>query len=198
MQKSRGRPRQFDEDTVLLAAENVFWRKGYDDTSLDDLATAMGMNRPSIYRAFGDKEALYLAVLNKYCGKMEAAFDQTMSAKKTLDKRLLDFLTAALKIYTEGDLPKGCMAMGTAITAATGHPEIRDLLLEVIHNLEEKLVRQFDVAIASGELPAGKDALDCAVMTQALLHSLSLRARSGEPPVRLRKMIESGIGMIAS
>jgi AcrR family transcriptional regulator len=196
MQKSRGRPRQFDEVTVLLAAENVFWQKGYDDTSLDDLANAMGMNRPSIYRAFGDKESLYLTVLTKYCEKMESAFEQTMSTEKNLDKRLVDFLTAALKVYTEGDQPKGCMAMGTAITAATGHREIQEVLLNVIHGLEEKLIQKFDEAIVSGYLPAGKNALDCSVMAQALLHSLSLRSRAGDPHVRLLKMIKGGVQMI--
>lgn len=198
MGKSRGRPRQFDEDTVLSAAESVFWLKGYDDTSLDDLASAMGMNRPSIYRAFGDKENLFVTVLLKYCGKMEAAFDETMTADKDIKERLSDFLQAALDVYIEGDLPKGCMAMGTAITAAPHHPRIQEVLLEVVNGLEQKLIRQFENAIASGQLPKGKEALGCAVMAQALLHSLSLRSRIGNPKDQLTRMIDCGVHLIVS
>ena len=78
MKRSRGRPRQYDEETALRAAADVFWTKGFSATSLDDLSSAMGMNRPSIYRAFGDKEAIYRRALMQFAQGMEAAFAHTM------------------------------------------------------------------------------------------------------------------------
>ena len=69
----RGRPRQFDEDAALTGAMMVFWEKGLAATSLDDLAQAMGMNRPSIYNAFGNKDAIYRTALARFCGQLDLA-----------------------------------------------------------------------------------------------------------------------------
>jgi AcrR family transcriptional regulator len=87
MKRARGRPRQYDEESALQAAGQVFWTKGFSATSLDDLSVAMGMNRPSIYGAFGDKEALYRRALMQFCEGMEAAFERTMLAEDVYLRR---------------------------------------------------------------------------------------------------------------
>ena len=198
MKRTRGRPRQYDEDVALQAAGEVFWTKGFSATSLDDLTVAMGMNRPSIYRAFGDKEAVYRKALMQFCQGMEAAFERTMLAEDDIRKALASFYQDALEVYTSGDQPKGCLVMGTAVAAAVCHPEIQADLLNVIRDLDQKIAKRLEQARDAGQLEASFDATGRAAVAQSLLHSLSLRARAGETPKRLRRMIEAGVETVVS
>jgi len=196
MKRSRGRPRKYDEEQVLNAAEQVFWLKGYSDTSLDDLSEAMDMNRPSIYRAFGDKEALYRRVLNNFSQKMESGYALTMLDDSDIRLKLTRFYCAALEVYLSGEKPKGCMVMSTAIAAATCHPAIQADLLNTIDGLDNKFTQQFEQAITAGEIPDSIDAGARASIAQSLLHSLSLRARAGEPQEQLIQFIDNGVAVI--
>jgi AcrR family transcriptional regulator len=196
MKRARGRPRQYDEESALQAAGHVFWTKGFSATSLDDLSAAMGMNRPSIYRAFGDKEAVYRKALTQFCQGMEAAFERTMLAEDDIRKALTSFYLEATAVYTAGEQPKGCMVMSTAVAAAVCHPEIQADLLSVIQGLDRKIAMRFQQACEGGQLPSSFDCAGRAEIAQSLLHSLSLRARAGETPTKLRRMIRSGVEMI--
>lgn len=198
MKKARGRPRQYDEDKVLQAAEQVFWQKGYSATSLDDLAGAMGMNRPSIYRAFGDKEAIYRKVLMLFCQKMESVYGQTMLDSGDIRQRLKRFYSGALRVYTADAQAKGCLVMSTAVAAAYCHPDIQSDLFNIIRDLDNKLSEQFQQAITSGEVSSSASGESRGAMAQSLLHSLSLRARAGESPRRLTQLIDSGVEMITA
>ena len=193
MKRTRGRPKQYDEDTALQAAGEVFWAKGFSATSLDDLAKAMEMNRPSIYRAFGDKEAVYRKALMQFCQGMEAAFERTMLAEDDVREALASFYRDALAVYTSGVRPRGCLVMSTAVAAATSHPEIQADLLNVIRDLDQKIAKRLEQARQAGQLKVSFDATGRAAVAQSLLHSLSLRARAGETPSRLRRMIKDGV-----
>jgi AcrR family transcriptional regulator len=198
MKRTRGRPRKYDEDVALQAAGEVFWTKGFSATSLDDLSAAMGMNRPSIYRAFGDKEAIYRKALMQFGQGMEAAFASTMLAEDDIRKALAGFYRAALAVYTSGEQPKGCLVMSTAVAAAACHPEIQADLLGVIRDLDQKFAKRLEQAREAGQLDADFDAAGRAIVAQSLLHSLSLRARAGETPGRLRQMIKVGVETVVS
>lgn len=198
MKQSRGRPRKYDEYEVLEAAGLVFWDRGYSGTSLDDLSSAMGMNRPSIYRAFGDKEAIYRTTLMRFGRKMEQAFKQSMLTDEHMKVRLKNFYERALEVYLGGDHAKGCMVMSTAVAAATQHPDIQADLLGVIRDLDGKLLQQFEQAAALGQIDSSLDASGLALMAQSLLHSLSLRARAGETRERLMHLIEGGVDLLTA
>jgi AcrR family transcriptional regulator len=198
MKRARGRPRQYDEESALQAAGQVFWTKGFSATSLDDLSVAMGMNRPSIYGAFGDKEALYRRALMQFCEGMEAAFERTMLAEDDIRKALTNFYRDALKMYTSGEQPKGCMVMSTAVAAATCHPEIQADLLSIIRSLDQKIAMRLEQARELGQLRSSFDVVGRAAIAQSLLHSLSVRARAGETPSQLRRMIKTGVETIVS
>ena len=198
VKRARGRPRQYDETIALQAAGEVFWTKGYSAASLDDLSDAMGMNRPSIYRAFGDKEAIYRKALMQFCQGMDAAFARTMLAEHHIGKALDSFYREALATYTSGQQPRGCMVMSTAVAAATCHPEIQADLLNVIRDLDHKIALRLEQAREAGQLESSFDVNGRAALAQSLLHSLSLRARAGETPSRLRKMIRRGVETILS
>lgn len=193
-----GRPRQYDEDLALAAAAQVFWTKGFSATSLDDLSAAMGMNRPSIYRAFGDKKAIYRKALMQFCQAMDAAFARTMLAEDDLREALGRFYGEALGTYTAGERARGCMVMSTAVAAATSHPEIQADLLAIIRDLDKKMAMRFQRAVDDKQLSPSFDVKGRAAIAQSLLHSLSLRARAGESPRQLRRLIRSGVEMLVS
>lgn len=196
--RSRGRPKQFDEAKVLAAAGRVFWQKGYSATSLDDLAVAMEMNRPSIYRAFGDKQTIYLKTLSIFSTQMELAMEATLFAEHDIRKGLGQFYRAALKVYTEGEQPLGCMVMSTAVPAAATHPEIQNDLSQVIKNIDNKLKRRFQQAMTAKALPEGFDVATRVPIAQGVLHSLSIRARAGESKAKLKKMIDDSVNLVLS
>ena len=198
VKRARGRPRQYEEKDALAAAGELFWTKGFRATSLDDLSKAMGMNRPSIYNAFGNKEAIYRRALEQFGRGMESAFDQTMLDEDDVHAALTSFYRAALSTYTEGERPKGCMFMSTAVTAAPSHPEIQADLLAVIRSIDRKMTRRLRRAIDEGQLPASFDASGRAALAQAVLHTLALRARAGEPVRKLRAIIENGVDLVLS
>ncbi len=193
MTARRGRPKQYDAETVLRAAGKVFWAQGFSGTSLDDLSAAMGMNRPSIYRAFGDKASLYRMTLGLFGQQMEEAFATLVSQEADLRKGLKNFYRAALDVYSAGDGELGCMVMCTAPAAAVVHPEVQAELLGVIAQLDQKLLARITKAIEQGQLPASVDTETVSKLLQAVLHSLAIRARAGESKAALRRFAEGSV-----
>ena len=183
---------------ALEAAGEVFWSNGYSGTSLDDLAAAMGMNRPSIYRAFGDKQSLYRRALAHFCETMELAMQNTLFSEADIRKGLSRFLREALAVYISGEHPRGCMVMSTAVAAAVSHPEIRADLLDVLRTIDRKIEERMRQAVEVGELPPEFDVRSRARIAHALLHTLSLRARAGESKARLSDLIKSGTELVFS
>src|SRR5512134_2781708 len=125
--KRRGRPPAYDAETALTRAMEAFWDAGYAATSLDDLAAATGMNRPSLYGAFGDKRALYLKTLEHYGagGQLRAALAADVALRAAL-RRVFDL---AIALYLSGKHgARGCFLIGTAATEAVTSPEVRTVL----------------------------------------------------------------------
>src|SRR5262245_44490370 len=113
--RPRGRPRAFDPDTALAKARDVFWEAGFSAASLDELSEAMAMNRPSVYAAFGDKEALYLKALADYRDAGAAGMRAELQPGRSLAEGLRAVYRAALAVYcNDADAPRGCLLIGTA------------------------------------------------------------------------------------
>ncbi len=123
--RKRGRPRAYDPDQALERARSVFWDAGYASSSLDELGAAMSMNRPSLYGAFGDKEALYLRTLEGYRQESLALLRTKLDPARPLRECLRAVYAAALDIYLGGDAPRGCFLIGTATVEAVMHPAVR-------------------------------------------------------------------------
>src|SRR6185312_7949438 len=115
--KKRGRPRAYDPATAISRAADKFWKAGYAGTSLADLSEATGMNRPSLYAAFGDKRDLYLKTLEHYRDESRALAKAALEDDPPLRVFLKRFYDAALALYF-GDGPRGCYTIGTAATVA--------------------------------------------------------------------------------
>ncbi len=173
--RPRGRPRKFDEEQVLRAALQRFRTLGYSNTTLDDLAEATGVNRPSLYAAFGDKKALYLAGLARTHASVDANFAALHAADYPLEKMLKALFLGAIEGFLTGESgPAGCIAVNTAATEAVMDPEIRAALAGFVALQDgwiEKLLAQ-----AGSTDPAGD-----AQIASSVIHSLSVRARAGTP-----------------
>lgn len=196
--KGRGRPRAYDPQTALAKALGVFWSTGYSGASLDSIATAAGMNRPSLYAAFGDKHALYIKALEQYWETASAAMQQALSdTSLTLEQALTGFYEGQLAIYFSGDgQPRGCFAIGTATTEAVEDLQIRDVLADRLSRLDADLQVRLQTAIDSGELQADADPAALAVLASSLLHSISIRARAGKSRDELSGLARSAIKVI--
>tara|TARA_R110002110_G_scaffold205066_7_gene416976 strand:+ start:100762 stop:101355 length:594 start_codon:yes stop_codon:yes gene_type:complete len=195
MSKNRGRPRKFNSDEALANALMVFWTNGFAGTSLDQLAEAMQMKRPSIYNAFGDKQALYRAALSAFRERLDRGI-QALAREKSLEKGLQRFFTEALDVYTSGGQPLGCLIFCTAPAEAIAHPELGMDVLAASNATDKALKRIFDDAQKTGQLGDHIDTLIAAQLTQATLHSLALRARAGQSRAALGKMATGAVAMI--
>ena len=174
--RPRGRPRAYDPDKALARAAETFWQKGYDGTSLDDLAAATGMNRPSLYAAFGDKRDLYLTTLTRYRDSARAATLAMLADDPPLRVFLGRFYKAALDLYLAGG-SRGCYSVGTAATQAPVEPKVREFLAGSIRDTDAFLAAQIRKARERGEIAGDPAAL--AQLATATLHTLAVRARAG-------------------
>ncbi|NWD75757.1 TetR/AcrR family transcriptional regulator [Pseudomonas gingeri] len=196
--KGRGRPRAYDPQTALQQALGVFWSTGYAGASLDSIATAAGMNRPSLYAAFGDKHALYIKAFEQYWAQAAAAVHAALTdSTLTLREALLGFYEGQLSIYFSGDgQPRGCFVIGTATTEAAEDREIRDLLADRLNQLDTDLEVRLQLAVDSGELNGDANPAALAVLAASLLHSLSIRARAGKSRAELTELARNAVKVI--
>src|SRR5262249_42045856 len=133
----RGRPRAYDPDEALARAMGAFWDAGYAGTSLDDLSAATGMNRPSLYAAFGDKHALYQKALERYRAGGRAAMKAALADDQPLRAALRRAYDMAIGIYLSGEAgARGCFIIGTAVTQAVADPEVRAALAGTLEEID--------------------------------------------------------------
>jgi len=193
----RGRPRQYDPDQALSKAAAAFWKSGYAGTSLDDLVAATGMNRPSLYAAFGDKRDLYLRTLERYQKKSRALTIELLAENPPLRVFLTRFYDGALDVYRAGgDQARGCYSISTAPAQATVDPAVRTFLQDSIRGTDAFLAEVFQKARERGELPAGADPAALAQIATATLHTLAVRSRVGAPRKELKALAATVINLI--
>ena len=175
-----------------------FWETGLSATSLDDLASAMQMNRPSIYNAFGNKDALYRKALAGFCGQLDTAIEETLESRRGVRAGLIAFYDRAIEAYTAGDRPMGCLMICTAPVEALSNPEVGADLSELIRRLDDALAKRLRRAAREGELAPDVSPKLTAKLLQATLQTLALRARSGESSAELRKLARHAVARLAS
>jgi AcrR family transcriptional regulator len=193
--RARGRPRSFDPDAVLDKARAVFWNLGYAATSLDDLAAATGLNRPSLYGAFGDKHALYIAALQRSRDESVRAMGQALALDRPLRDVLGLIYSTAIRVYRAGEAgQRGCFLIGTAVTQAVDDPEARDLLARFVAESDALFADRF--VKSKAEIAPGADPEGAAAVAVAALHTLAIRARTGADEPSLQKVADAAIALI--
>ncbi len=175
-----GRPRHFERDDALDAAMQLFWRQGYESTSLDQLKRAMGgLSAASFYGAFSSKESLYREALARYLdthGQVVAALrDDALAPRAALEQAL----RRSARLQTDAQWPKGCMIVLSAINASPGNTHLQALVGAERGRIRDAIRRCIDRAIQMGELRADVDAQGLATLADALLVGMSVQARDG-------------------
>lgn len=194
--RPRGRPREFDPDEVLDKVRVVFEEKGFAAASLDDLAAAAGLNRPSLYAAFGDKEQLYIHTLRRYGERISTRLDQILSEPGPIEARLAHTFASAVNLYCAPPRSPGCMIVGTAAVEARTHPEIAAAASAFLTSLEARLQQAFEAAADRGEIPSEPAPSTRARLTGAILDTLAVRARIGSSPESLKAFALSMVAAI--
>jgi AcrR family transcriptional regulator len=198
-QRKRGRPRAYDPAIALTRAMDVFWDSGYAATSLDDLSRAMDMNRPSIYAAFGDKQALYRRALDHYRAGVRAAIKEVFAEKRPLRQALREFYERAIEIYLSGKTAsRGCFMIGTALTEAVANPELRISLAETLQGLDHVLAARIVLGQQHGEVDADANPEELAQVASAMLYLLAIQARVGASRKSLRATMNAALNSICS
>lgn len=175
----RGRPRSFDRSAALRRAMEVFWAKGYDGASLSDLTTAMAIGSPSLYAAFGSKEALFREAVELY-GATEGteiwtALPEAPTAREAIER----FLHATAEAFTRPDKPAGCLIVLGAVHANDANAnvcrELRQHRADNVAALRDRLER----AVGEGELPRDFDCQAVASFYATVQQGMSIQARDG-------------------
>lgn len=180
---------------MLEKARAVFWNLGYAAASLDDIAAATGLNRPSLYAAFGDKHALYMRALADTRAGARAAMQAMLGREGPLREVLWALFDAAMDAYVAGEVgQRGCFIVGTAVTQAVNDPEVRALASAFVADEDEVFRERF--ARAANELAPGVTAEAAAAIATATLHTLAIRARTGEGRGGLERVGRAAVDVI--
>ena len=175
----RGRPRAFDRELALKRAMEVFWSKGYDNTSMTDLTVAMGINSPSLYAAFGSKEALFQEAVTLY-GKVEGTdIWDAITGAPTAKEAISGFLHATAVAFTQPGKPAGCMVVLGALHASDSNGGVCDTLRRIRGENVATLRERLDEAVGAGELPTGLDTNAAATFYVTVQQGMSIQARDG-------------------
>lgn len=183
-----GRPRAFDIDEALDRALHVFWRKGYEGTSLPDLTEAMGINRPSLYAAFGNKEGLFRKALDRYTSRTMGRICEALGepTARAAAERLLGSSADAL---TDPSQPRGCLAVQGALTCGEAAEPIRQELISRRAGVEILLRERFERAKIEGDLPPEADPADLARYVATVLQGMSVQAAGGASRDELHRVV---------
>ena len=176
--RPRGRPRTFDQDDVLDRAMMTFWAKTYTGASLDDLTADMGINRPSLYAAFGDKHALFMATIDHYAATIGARPIAALQDEPDLRKSVRAFLDAVVDNTSGAGHPRGCLIGCVVADCAENDPEVRTKLAAVMAATDTALAARYRQAQQDGQLAneADIDALtSCQSLRRQNMRSMMLR-----------------------
>jgi AcrR family transcriptional regulator len=191
----RGRPREFDADQALDRATEVFWRQGYEGTSITDLTASMGINAPSLYAAFGNKRQIFDKVMDRY---MQARLVRRAAALS------LDDPVEASRRYLEGVVldatmpghPQGCLMVGGALVCSDANRDVADQLAGLRTDVRRDLQRLFAKAVKAGRLPADADPASLGAYVTAVAQGISVDASDGESRQSLMKVVEVALSAL--
>lgn len=191
--KPRGRPPAFNHDEALEKALQLFWQHGYEGTSMADLMQAMGMNKPSIYAAFGNKEALFRKALQRYLTgpvAYAAAALQAPSARQVVE----ELLTESVVLLTSQQTPKGCLLVQAALSCGQDSALIQQELTAQRQRFEGALQQRFERARDEGDLAANANPAALARFVATLHQGISVQAAGGASREELMAVVELALG----
>ncbi len=190
MGTARGRPRKSDPEEVLETAVKLFWERGYEGTSMNDLACATGMAKPGLYATFGDKEALYGKALARYFERGEPRFDAVLNAGAPLRETVRSYLETVAESLNDKTTPYGCFLVNSLVDCAGQPPALESLGRDFQKQRRAALVKRFRAAQKEGDLSAEADPKALAEFYAGQALTLGLLHRSGADKRDLKRFIE--------
>ncbi|MDA3626509.1 TetR/AcrR family transcriptional regulator [Saccharopolyspora sp. WRP15-2] len=174
-----GRPRSFDREAALQAAMLLFWERGYEATALSDLTRAMGISSPSLYAAFGSKEALFREAIALYNSAEEAVGEHSLQKHPTARQAIEAMLRDNADAYVDPSTPRGCMVVLSATNCGPDNQRVQEFLAECRESDYRAVHSRLERAVAEGDVPAGADIAAIASFYLTVLQGLSIQARDG-------------------
>jgi AcrR family transcriptional regulator len=191
---ARGRPRSFDRDAALRSAMELFWERGYDGTSLEDLLQAMGgLSPPSFYSAFGSKDQLFKEVIDLYKCTAGEAPARALERSPVRDA-IAGMLRASVDAFDNAGVGRGCLIVLGATTRTRTNAAAHDCLRALRRMPVELIRKRLKRAIAEGELPAGIPTDDIAAFYTTVMHGMAIQARDGVSRRTLLATVDAAMG----
>lgn len=192
LKRPRGRPANFSHEEALEKALQVFWSHGYEGTSIAELTDALGINKPSIYAAFGNKEELFHKVLGKYLSGPLSYISEAMN-QPTAREAVEKFLTKSAELLTNPNNPRGCMVVQGALTCGQESNTIQQKLITYRNNLENSFDKRFLLAKAQGDLSPEVNTKQLAKYIATIHQGMSVQATSGASKEELLAVIQQAL-----
>jgi len=190
----KGRPREFDVDQALAAALRVFWSKGYEGASMADLTDAMGITKPSLYAAFGNKEALFNKALDLYQAEKLAYMGRALEAPtaRGVAERLM---RGALEMQTGTEGPCGCLSVISSVACGSEAESIREQVVARSAAAKKALLDRFERAKIEGDLPADADPQGLSSYLTAVMQGMAVQAGAGAARAELERLVETSLAL---
>ncbi len=192
--RPRGRPRNFDESAALDKAIQIFWSKGYDGVTIDDLVASMGVGRPSLYSVFESKRKIFLRVLHAYAERKGALTAKALLEPATLRESIASFLRYAVTSATQRGSASGCLIM--CVAPLVNDVEVRQFLRNAAAAAVALVERRFQSGISAGEIPSDFPVAARASQVLDLSRGLTMRAQMGVSRKALLKDAEEAADFV--
>jgi AcrR family transcriptional regulator len=191
-----GRPRGFDRDQALTRALDVFWRRGYELASVAELCSAMGINPPSLYAAFGNKSKLFLEAVNFYEHRYWDATWEALEAEPDLHRAIIEFFDASARILLSPQAPCGCLVVLAAVSISDESVEVREAIEALRRESKALFVKRVKRAIKDGQLPAQTDVKSLGGALNTMLEGMSLQARDGLSVADMKRLAAHAVRLL--
>jgi TetR/AcrR family transcriptional regulator, copper-responsive repressor len=190
--RARGRPRCFDLEDALDRSLLLFWQKGFQNTSLDEIAEAVGVKKPSLYAAFGDKEMLFRKVLQRYAGKLSEPV-QALDHYDDIREAIGAFIDLGIASGCSQGRPRGCLLASAFADSTLLPPNLAKEIKALVNRADRILGRRLKKAVHNGQLPTDFDVKGTAKFLVTLMHGIALRLRAGESRAQLRSVKKAAL-----
>jgi AcrR family transcriptional regulator len=193
-----GRPREFDRDTALLLARDLFWERGYEAVSMADLTERLGLASARLYAAFGSKEDLFREAISHYETQEGGFADRALAEEITAARAIERMFHDGIELYTHKQGPRGCMVVSSATNCTEANEQVREWLAGHRRARTASITRRIQKAVSIGELQAETDATALGELYAAALHGISVQARDGATRKRLMAMTPLLVSLMQS
>lgn len=190
------RTRQFDENQALESAMRVFWERGYEGTSIQDLEAAMGLNRTSIYNAFGNKRAVFNRVLETYKSGVMGELFMRMDSAPTIREGMRRLLNGALDIHFDEQNPGGCLVVLSILESGQHDSASSEVLARTIHDLKDELQKRLQRAKKSGELAGDLNVAATAMTIATTLAGMMVMGKAQFSRAALNRTVRQVLGLL--